>query len=101
MTQVNMREAKTLLSRLVESLVKGSGKEVTISRNGRPAVRMTKIENERPKRVFGFAKGRFEFNDGEFQALDAEVQAMFDEGIEKAFLAGACRWASLRPAIRN
>jgi prevent-host-death family protein len=82
MTTVNMHEAKTHLSRLVEALVTGGEKEVTISRNGRPAVRMTAIENERPKRVFGFAKGRFEFDYDAFQALDAEVQAMFDEGIE-------------------
>jgi antitoxin (DNA-binding transcriptional repressor) of toxin-antitoxin stability system len=73
MTQVNMHEAKT---------------EVTISRNGRPAVRMTALEKERPKRVFGFAKGRFEFDYEAFQALDAEVQAMFDEGIENDRLRG-------------
>jgi antitoxin (DNA-binding transcriptional repressor) of toxin-antitoxin stability system len=88
MTQVNMHEAKTHLSRLVEALVSGSEKEVTISRYGRPAVRMTVVENERPKRVFGFAKGRFEFDYDAFQALDAEVQAMFDDSIENDRLRG-------------
>jgi len=88
MTQVNMHEAKTNLSRLVEALVSGSEREVTISRNGRPAVRMTAISDERPKRVFGFAKGRFTFDYDEFQALDAEVQAMFDEGLENDRLRG-------------
>jgi antitoxin (DNA-binding transcriptional repressor) of toxin-antitoxin stability system len=88
MTQVNMHEAKTHLSRLVEALVTGRETEVTISRNGRPAVRMTALEKERPKRVFGFAKGRFEFDYEAFQALDAEVQAMFDEGIENDRLRG-------------
>lgn len=82
MTQVNMHEAKSNLSRLVEALVSGNEREVTISRNGRPAVRMTAILEERPKRVFGFAKGRFEFDYEAFQALDVEVQAMFDESIE-------------------
>jgi prevent-host-death family protein len=82
MTQVNMHEAKTHLSRLVEALVSGSEKEVTISRNGRPAVRMMAVEKSPPKRVFGFAKGRFEFDYDAFQALDAEVQALFDASIE-------------------
>jgi prevent-host-death family protein len=83
MAQVNMHEAKTHLSRLVEALVSGNEKEVTISRNGRPAVRMIAIENERPKRVFGFAKGKVEFDYEALQALDAEVQAMFDESVER------------------
>ncbi len=82
MTQVNMHEAKTHLSRLVEALVSGNEKEVTISRNGRPAVRMMAIENERPKRVFGFAKGKFELDYEAFQALDAEVAALFEESVE-------------------
>jgi antitoxin (DNA-binding transcriptional repressor) of toxin-antitoxin stability system len=82
MIQVNMHEAKSNLSRLVEALVSGNEQEITISRNGRPAVRMTAITDERPKRVFGFAKGRFSFDYDAFQALDAEVQAMFDESIE-------------------
>ncbi len=88
MTQVNMHEAKSNLSRLVEALVSGNESEVTISRNGRPAVRMTVITEERPKRVFGFAKGRFAFDYDAFQALDAEIQAMFDEGIENDRLRG-------------
>lgn len=88
MTQVNMHEAKTHLSRLVEALVSGSEREVTISRNGRPAVRMTAIESERPKRVFGFAKGQFKFDYDAFQALDAEVQVLFDQGIENDRLRG-------------
>jgi antitoxin (DNA-binding transcriptional repressor) of toxin-antitoxin stability system len=81
MTQVNMHEAKSNLSRLVESLVSGREQEVTISRNGRPAVRMTAIVDKKPKRIFGFAKGRFKFDYEAFQAMDAEVQALFDESI--------------------
>ena len=88
MTQVNMHEANTHLSRLVEALVSGSEKEVTISRNGRPAVRMIAIANERPKRVFGFAKGQFKFDYEAFKALDAEVEAMFEESIERDRLRG-------------
>ena len=83
MPHVNIHEAKTHLSRLVEALVSGAEDEVTISRNGRPAVTMTAIRKDRPKRVFGFAKGRFQFDGDAFQALDADVQKLFDEGIER------------------
>jgi prevent-host-death family protein len=83
MTTVNMHEAKTNLSKLVEALVSGNAEEVTISRNGRPAVVMTAVKKDRPKRKFGFAKGRFDFDFDAFQALDAEVQKMFDEGIDR------------------
>lgn len=83
-----MHEAKTNLSRLVEALVSGDEREVTISRNGRPAVRMIAIAEKRPERVFGFAKGRFTFDFEAFQALDADVQAMFDESIENDRLRG-------------
>ncbi len=83
MSAVNMHEAKTHLSRLVESLVTGTESEITISRNGRPAVRMTAIGRDCPKRVFGFAKGRFDLDFEAFQALDAEVQALFDESIKR------------------
>ncbi len=82
MTQVNMHEAKSNLSRLVESLESGRESEVTISRNGRPIVKMTLIKDEKPKRKFGFAKGRFTFDYEAFQALDKDVQALFDESIE-------------------
>jgi antitoxin (DNA-binding transcriptional repressor) of toxin-antitoxin stability system len=83
MTHVNMHEAKTQLSRLVEALVSGREREITISRNGQPAVRMTAIGDERPKRKFGFAKGQFDFDYDAFQALDADVQELFDEGLAR------------------
>ena len=58
MPSVNMHEAKTHLSKLVEALVSGNETEITISRNGKPAVKMTAVANDRPKRRFGLAKGR-------------------------------------------
>lgn len=83
-----MHEAKTNLSRLVEALVSGREREVIISRNGQPAVRMTTIGEDRPKRSFGFAKGRFEFDYEAFQALDLDVQELFDDSIERDRLRG-------------
>ncbi len=80
MASVNMHEAKTNLSKLVEALVSGEESEVILSRNGKPAVRMTAISAERPRRRLGLARGKFHFDYDAFQALDAEVQKLFDEG---------------------
>ena len=77
-----MHEAKTHLSRLVEALVSGIELEVTISRNGKPAVKMIAIGKHQPKRQFGFAKDRFDFDYEQFAALDGEVQKLFDQSIE-------------------
>lgn len=83
MTSVNMHEAKTNLSKLVESLVSGRESEVILSRNGVPAVRMTAVEPvARQRRRLGMAKGEFHFDYDEFQALDAEVQKLFEDSAD-------------------
>lgn len=82
MTAVNMHEAKTNLSKLVEALVSGREREVVIARNGKPAVRMIAVEETRPKRQLGLAKGKFDFDYEAFQALDAEVQKLFEESAD-------------------
>ena len=40
---VNMLEAKTHLSRLVEAIETGAASEVVIARNGRPVARLTAL----------------------------------------------------------
>ena len=82
MPTVNMHDAKTNLSKLVESLVSGAEQEIVISRNGKPAARMVPVEPRPEKRKLGFAKGRFEFDYDAFQALDADVQRLFEEGAD-------------------
>ena len=78
MPTVNMHQAKTNLSRYVEAIESGAEQEVVIARNGKPAARLVAIEQAVKKpRVFGFAKGRFDFDYDAFQALDAEVEALF------------------------
>ena len=84
MPTVNMHQAKTQLSRLVEAVESGAEREVVIARNGRPAARLVPVDpvSKEPRKL-GLAKGKYPPFDYEaFQALDAEVQAMFDEGIE-------------------
>ena len=56
---VNMLEAKTHLSRLVEAIESGAEAEVVIARNGRPVARLTSLQApERPRRL-GIARGQF------------------------------------------
>jgi len=58
MTTVNMLDAKTRLSQLVEAVESGAEAEILIARNGKPAARLVPIAARR-KVVFGVAKGRF------------------------------------------
>lgn len=58
MTTVNLHEAKTHLSRLVDEA--GAGAEIIIARHGRPAARLVPLAptaNAGPR--IGIAKGRF------------------------------------------
>ena len=83
MLTVNMHQAKTNLSRLVEALVSGKEPEVTIARNGKPAVVMTAIPDEKPKRKLGLLKGKVEFDYDAFQALDAKVLELFEAEVDR------------------
>jgi len=56
MTQVNIHEAKTQLSRLLAKVA--AGEEVVIARNGEPVARLVPIEPPRKKRVLGMDAGK-------------------------------------------
>jgi antitoxin (DNA-binding transcriptional repressor) of toxin-antitoxin stability system len=60
---VNMLEAKSTLSRLVEAIEQGRAREIVIARNGRPAARLVRIEAAPVDRRIGVAKGVFEVPD--------------------------------------
>jgi prevent-host-death family protein len=70
---VNMHQAKTSLSRLVERAL--AGEEVVIARNGEPLVRLVPIAKKREPRVPGRGRGKiwispdFEFSDDEITEL--------------------------------
>lgn len=55
MTQVNIHEAKTQLSRLLAKVA--AGEEVVIARNGKPVARLVPAEPPRKKRVLGQYRG--------------------------------------------
>ena len=78
MTTVNMLEAKTSLSKLVEAVENGSEEEIIIARNGKPAARLVPIGAPKRKIRLGLAAGKYPPLDYEaFQAMDAEIEAMF------------------------
>ena len=54
---VNMLEAKTQLSRLVEGIERGLETELVIARNGRPVARLTSLASSPRPRRLGLAKG--------------------------------------------
>jgi prevent-host-death family protein len=56
---VNMLEAKSSLSRLVEAVESGAETEIIIARNGRPAARLVAIKPASRGKRIGVAKGKF------------------------------------------
>jgi prevent-host-death family protein len=55
-TQVNIHEAKTHFSKLIEEVERGE--EVIIARAGTPVARIVAYEPDPPKRKLGFLKGQ-------------------------------------------
>jgi prevent-host-death family protein len=72
MSMFNMLEAKSNLSRLVESVETGAEAEIIIARNGRPAARLVAIKSFSPGQRIGIAKGKFTVPD----TIDADNAAI-------------------------
>jgi prevent-host-death family protein len=68
MTIVNIHEAKTHLSRLLDAAV--AGEEVVIAKGGKPFVRLAPVTQ--PDRVPGAAKGRGRLTEAFFEPLPEE-----------------------------
>lgn len=76
MPTVNMLEAKTKLSKLVEAVETGKESEIVIARNGKPAARLVPIEAKPKGPRIGIAKGLFTVPD-DFDADDEEIAKLF------------------------
>ncbi|MFC3675567.1 type II toxin-antitoxin system Phd/YefM family antitoxin [Ferrovibrio xuzhouensis] len=73
--QVNIHEAKTSLSKLIDAVKRGE--EVIIARAGKPEVRLVPAEPaEKPKREFGLLKGKIWFAP-DYDQADAEIERDF------------------------
>lgn len=76
MTQVNMLEAKSDLSKLVKLLESKQEDVIYLARNGTAVVQMTLIPKKSANRRIGVAEGKFKVPD-EFDKWDKEVEDMF------------------------
>jgi prevent-host-death family protein len=74
---VNIHEAKTHLSRLLEDV--RNGETIIIAKAGEPLAQLTRL----PKAdiVFGGLAGEFRYEPDAFLEDDAEVRAMFDKDL--------------------
>jgi prevent-host-death family protein len=78
MKTVNVHEAKTHLSRLLEEVE--AGQEVVIARAGRPVARLTALLPERPPRQLGILAGRYSVPEDWDVPLPADVIDRFGGG---------------------
>ncbi len=79
MQPVNMLQAKSSLSRLVEAIEQGREREIVIARNGRPAAKLVPVDAVPTGKRLGVAKGLFEVPD-DIDAHNEEVLRLFIGG---------------------
>lgn len=71
--QVNIYDAKTNLSRLIEQVL--AGERVIISKAGKPLVDLVRHEGSGVR--FGGLTGQIVYDDKDFEEVDPEIAAMF------------------------
>lgn len=76
MKQVNIYEAKTQLSKLVEAAA--AGEEVIIARAGKPAARLVALEKPAGKRSIGVLDGQISIPEDFNAAMPDDLLAAFD-----------------------
>lgn len=75
MKTVNMHEAKTHLSRLVEAATRGE--PFIIAKAGKPLVKVEMIGGDAPRRI-GFLEGRYDIPEDFDLMAEDEIRAMFE-----------------------
>lgn len=76
MQTVNIHDAKTQFSRLVDAAAKGE--EIIIAKAGKPAARLVPMEPVKPVRRFGALKGKIRMADDFSAPLPDELMAAFE-----------------------
>jgi prevent-host-death family protein len=76
MPTVNVREAKTQLSKLLDAVAEGE--EVIISKAGKPAAKLVPVESPLPARKPGSMKGKIRMADDFDSPLPDDIQAAFE-----------------------
>lgn len=78
MAQVNMLEAKTKLSKLVDAVETGKESEIILARNGKPVAKIVPVTP--PRRRLGLHNGEYpDLSLEAFNAADDEIARMFYE----------------------
>ena len=72
---MNIHEAKTHLSRLLERVA--MGEEVIIAKAGRPMAKLIPVESQPKKRILGSAQGEFTVPDDFNDPLPKEIEDLF------------------------
>lgn len=74
---VNIHEAKTHLSRLIERVE--AGEEITLARAGRPVARLVPVRRSTEPRPLGLWKGKVWLaDDWDSDEVNEEIASMFD-----------------------
>ena len=76
MGSVNIYDAKTRLSQLVDKAA--AGEDVVVSRNGKPLVRITRLDSPKRKIKFGVLKGKVAIATDFDASLPADILAGFE-----------------------
>ena len=73
--EVNIREARTHLSKLLERVA--PGEEVIIAKAGKPVAKLVPLSGELKTRILGSAKGEFVVPDDFNDPLPKEIEDLF------------------------
>lgn len=76
MQKINIHEAKTTLSRLVDRAA--AGEEILIAKSGKPVAKLVPLKERRKPRKKGCLKGKIWIADDFDQPLPDEVLAAFE-----------------------
>jgi prevent-host-death family protein len=76
MTIVNIHEAKTHFSKLVDKAI--NGEEIIIGKSGKPVVKLIAIQNKKPKRAPGSLKGKIRISEDFDAPLPADLLEEFE-----------------------
>jgi prevent-host-death family protein len=79
MGMINVHEAKTTLSKLLDQLERGEIENITIARNGRPVAVLSPAPKVDASKRIGIAEGLFEVPD-DIGREDAAIEALFNAG---------------------
>jgi prevent-host-death family protein len=76
MTVVNIYDAKTQLSKLIEEAA--AGKDVVIARGGKPVARLTRLDTPKRKLKFGVLRGKIKIASDFDAPLPSDVLKQFE-----------------------